>query len=732
MDIKFTKTIESWISAAKTGDTQNAQQLFQSTESTIQEIIKLKEKQLLSKDDQIMIEKLNLIASNLMSKLEEIQKKESLPKLIKNLNGNSKEKPATEIFSRLINSFPVKDPIKDKDLASCQQKLLEISQESKWEIKENKLIINPIEAKKLDSHAFWSAIKEKLSEEGWEKLEIEEMGEITRERLQDCIKYQVSLPAEKLFVWQKKMDTFGLWLKEGFTRAQLAAITGSLEHYSIKETEQETDPTSPIEFAVMLGHVHIVEKLLKEGAKLYFLTPVGVREFLSKDKEMLFLIARQGFDLNKIDQNGQTLLTQAIIDKDQEFVKILLQAGCNPRTLNKSGIAPLTLASVNTQFEIAKMIIQEGGTQFAVLSKEHPTPLDSLYYLKFNYPHDFKSINEILAQKEPILLKQLKEQYLIKMISHSTNQKGTLELKPIKEREASTLSIDKEGGIPFFWLNKMAKATKLMEKQDFDLLTQTLKFSSNIKAQTTTDTLLRIQEGLPVILYTGYVGHTVSVLIWGDYFVLCNRGESSRAPIEIYKYDKEKMTENIIESIQNTTKGDAKSYQDLFFNTLPKELNFKQGIIEKAIQKGCSLPDQKVGNCSWASPETAVWALRSLQNIFGEEKGKLKNTSPSTTEVVQALTNGKREFRSWLVSNQLYHIDRYIKRTPNDLAPHKERNLYPLDKKSIDMAFRNSRNIKDSDIDPTVAKKRKELFKYYDHTFLKPLGFFESLFIKTL
>ncbi len=204
MDIKFTKTIENWISAAKTGDTQNAQELFQSTESTIQDIHLLKEKQSLTKEDEIMIEKLNLIASNLMNTLEDIQTKEDLPNLIKNLNGESKEKPATEIFSRFLNSFPVKDPVKDKNLASCQQKLMEISQESKWEIKENKLILNAKEAKKLNPHAFWSVIKEKLSEKNWEKLEIEGIGEMTRERLEDCIKYRVSLPIEKLFVWQKK------------------------------------------------------------------------------------------------------------------------------------------------------------------------------------------------------------------------------------------------------------------------------------------------------------------------------------------------------------------------------------------------------------------------------------------------------------------------------------------------------------------------------------------------
>ena len=320
---------------------------------------------------------------------------------------------------------------------------------------------------------------------------------------------------------------------------------------------------------------------------------------------------------------------------------------------------------------------------------------------------------------------------MTKIISHSTEQKGTLQLKPIKDQQGSTLSIDKEGGISFLWLHKMAKATKLMENQEFNLLTQTLNFSSNIKSQTTTDTLSRIQEGLPVILNTGYQGHTVSVLMWGDYFVLCDRGESSRAPVEVYKYDKEKLDEKTIESIQNTIKGNAQNYKNLLFKTLPKSLNFSQTTTEKAIQKGCSLRDQKVGNCSWASPETAAWALRSLQNIFGEENGKLKNTSPSTTEIVKTLANGKKEFLSWLVFNQLYHIEHYINRTSDNIHPHKERNLYPLDKKSIDLAFSNSNTIKDQEIDPIVAKKREELFKHYNDTFLKPLGFFKSLFIKT-
>lgn len=726
MDIKFTKTIESWILAAKNGDTSNAQQLFQSTESIIQDIRLLKEKEGLSEEEEQIIEKLSLIASKFLSELEEIETKESLPNLIKNLNGDSKEKPATEIFCRLINNLPIKDPLKNKNLVSYQQKLLEISQGPQWEIKENKLILHPLHAQKLTPDLFWSEIQNKLLEKDWEKLEIKGMGEMSRERLEDCIRYHVSLAPEKLFSWQKKMDSIELWLKEGFTSSQMSAITGSLEHYPIKEKEKGSDPTAPIEFAIILGHVHVAEALLKEGASLDFLTPEGVRQFVSHDKEMLQLLAKKGFNLDKIDQHGQTLLSQAILSKDQEFAKILLEIGSNPLTLNKNGIAPFTLAAAHNQTEVLKILIEKGGSKFTS-PQGSPTPMETLYFLRFNHPHEFKPIAQSLKLNDPLLLKQHKEQFLIKTLAHSTEQKGNIQLNPINQ-EASTLSIPKEGGVPYFWLHKMAKATELMQKPDLNLLTETLNFSSTTKTQVPSEILSRIQEGLPVILSTGYEGHNISVLLWGDYFVLCNRGESSRAPIEIYKYDKEKIDENTIKSIQNSVNGDVKNYKNLFFEELPKSLSFKQGETEKAIQKGCSLPDQKVGNCSWASPETAVWALRSLQNIFGEEKGKLKNISPSTTEIIQTLTKGKKEFRSWLVSNQLYHIERYIKRKSDN----KGKNIYPLDKKSIDQAFQNSRNIKDADIEPPFSEKRTKLFEYYNNTFLKPLGLIKSFFTKEL
>lgn len=466
----------------------------------------------------------------------------------------------------------------------------------------------------------------------------------------------------------------------------------------------------------------VIQILIKAGSDLDIQNSEGDTALIGAAslgyKEIVQALVNNGADLDIQDSEGYTALIDAAAFGYEEIVQILIDAGANLDIQTNKGFTAIRKAAGLGHNQIVETLFQAGAN--VQIRPPNPKFSPILSELKSHRHKNFKSLFDSISKKNLELLKEYKEETLVTAISHTTSLKGNIELQHSSEN-ISPLSVRLEGFHSPFWLNKMHKATQLMHKnhsaifseEENHLLDDALVFGANLNAYTPAEILGRIQQDLPVMLHTGYTGHYVSVLVWGSYFIICNRGGASRAPIEIFQYDQEKLDEKTIQEIINCANKSKEDYQQLFFTTLPQTLSFEQEELEKSIQEKCPLPKQIVGNCSWLSPETAVWALLVWQKIRESEE-------PNIEESIQTET---QRFNSWLVFNQLYHLERYmniyqLRKEPEvEKDPNRARDVYKIDTDLIKRAFESSFSLKDEEIDESIAEQRRLLHAHFTTNF---------------
>lgn len=221
------------------------------------------------------------------------------------------------------------------------------------------------------------------------------------------------------------------------------------------------------------------------------------------------------------------------------------------------------------------------------------------------------------------------------------------------------------------WFNLMHKELpnfkelypNLFNKTQMTLLKQVLDLGANDHIYSKADKVKRIKKGLPVILNTGWSTHAVSILIWKDQFIICNRGTESRKPVDAFHFDPLKMNEEILNEIESLPLTNGSGYNQLFFTKLYKELSFDQNDVDQKMNEINILPLQTMGNCTFISPVTAVYTFILLSSLRGiNEKGQLSSNLPQTevqwNEVAQTTLNA---YQTWLAHVQLSFLERVIK-----------------------------------------------------------------------
>lgn len=240
-----------------------------------------------------------------------------------------------------------------------------------------------------------------------------------------------------------------------------------------------------------------------------------------------------------------------------------------------------------------------------------------------------------------------KEKFKIRSLGHC------FEL-PLKKYYLSSSGTSKEfkfkGGELKEWRPYMSKVNRLMQK-NFPA-TFNMPLSDHIDlALNPGEILSRIQRNLPTSLDTGFRGHAVCCLFWGQYFILCNRGNASRKPIEVYLYDSKRMTSEVVNKLHELKSLEKNEYTKYLFTELPKILDFRQEELQLGIEKCCLLADQTMGNCSWASLEGLVWSVVMLNQI--------NQTHESITSLENIVKKVNAIFQFWLLGNQFYFLEKF-------------------------------------------------------------------------
>jgi hypothetical protein len=219
----------------------------------------------------------------------------------------------------------------------------------------------------------------------------------------------------------------------------------------------------------------------------------------------------------------------------------------------------------------------------------------------------------------------------------------------------------------------------------------------------------RIQkENLPTVVQAGFMdekkegaSHAVTFLFWGNRLVVCNRSRDARVPVDMYHFDQTQLTPEILEEINNVRlSGSEEDYKRLIFTTLPKELTLTKTADDQLLEKASVLPYQKVGNCSYVSPITSVYALLLLSTL------DLKKTSGHPeTMATEALT----KYMKWLGFQQIKILERLIEPLQDKKHP-----IEP-DHRLIREALKNAFSL---DLDEVVAKKLEDITTSYLSTLI--------------
>jgi len=299
----------------------------------------------------------------------------------------------------------------------------------------------------------------------------------------------------------------------------------------------------------------------------------------------------------------------------------------------------------------------------AFLIKHIPDEIKNAELFK-EQSYKYNGLNKVYKNDPSIRV--FKEVHKRKALSHAFNLKGFTNVVEIKSNEC-LLTKDLEGYISEPWFRMMRKdfdrfALSYPGLLNSEQLIQLFE-SSEIS---TSDQLVRIQKGLPCIINTGFINHTVTLLIFGNRLVICNRGDVTRRHLEIYHFNPLKLDiSNLHEIKLNKSK---EEYIELFFKKLPVKLEFRQTALDRELESAHFLPAQIVGNCSFVSPITAVYAFLLL--ITGKEKAF-------------------SHYRTWLGFQQLCILERALEPSPR-YAPDRllisaalrKAHLLPLDENS--------------------------------------------------
>lgn len=286
------------------------------------------------------------------------------------------------------------------------------------------------------------------------------------------------------------------------------------------------------------------------------------------------------------DDNGHTALWHACENNDSDTAELLLKAGANPDRI----------------------------------IHEHTL----LTYIQSRHKTGWKNIRDLLRKYSSRETQEYSKQYKrTKLLTHAFEIGGTGKILGRK--------VDFEGYGPNGPAAIMAKSVaQVPEMAD---IAQALQNAS--------DNMYR--PGGPNIILTGYSEHSITVLIWKDLFIVCDRGGGTKSLL-VHRFDPDKLTPAVANLLFDIRHKSEKEYKVLMKKTIPQMLGFqKQSAEELAIQKAARLPWQLVGNCTWAATEGIIKAFLVIKD---------PKSADST-------------FAKWQISQQMTLLEKYLK-DPHD------------------------------------------------------------------
>jgi hypothetical protein len=463
---------------------------------------------------------------------------------------------------------------------------------------------------------------------------------------------------------------------------------------------QDKKCTTPLHLAAQSNHLVLTKALLAAAPT------IALMQDDKDERTALHFAAANGFtkiaeliiqaapgSASKQNKYRATPLHHAAFFNRLDTVKLLLTAAPHTALMKDEWEATaLCLALAKGFTEIAQFIAEKVPDILNVLDKDN---YDTYIRAKLFRPDNYKKITQLYHSQS----KERKELSTIimqrKLLGHVWEIKGqSVVIKP-KTKE-TVFSIDLEWHAPPQWYQFMKKHLNMIErdalfsKEQSSLIKHLFDLGANPTSYSIKDRIQRIEAGLPVVISSGYSGHEVTLLIWKDMFVICNRGGASRKPIEIFHFGK-KIDAAVLEEIQKIRSfGTVVDYENLMFHKLPAGLQFSHSDWDLILEEYNLLPTQIIGNCSFLSPATAIYVFLLLSEVFGiDEDGALKELPVSYPweQLQQNINKAFQTYNAWLSDLQMSILEKNLQKS----------DTYELDHQLILQALRKAQQAPLSD-----------------------------------
>jgi ankyrin len=199
-------------------------------------------------------------------------------------------------------------------------------------------------------------------------------------------------------IWQGCLPLVNLLLEKGADLNKMSSLNFSCLHFAVMKNYVEIAALlikkgvnlnaraninalnyTPLDLATKLDRVELVQLLLANGANPT-VSEEGFRTFYwAAEKGHLnivnLLLANYPEFINKMDQDGCTLLSLAAQHGHVDIARLLLEKGADPNMHTENGFTPLHWAADNGKLELVNLLLERGASLNDAANQDSFTPL---------------------------------------------------------------------------------------------------------------------------------------------------------------------------------------------------------------------------------------------------------------------------------------------------------------------------------------------------------------------
>ena len=263
------------------------------------------------------------------------------------------------------------------------------------------------------------------------------------------------------------------------------------------------------------------------------------------------------------DQEGNTPLHYAVNQGNNQIVKTLHEY--NPSLIDKISFKGMTILStaINTNRTATAELLHSLGARhfpnyFGLTSSDYAVILHNEYLINlFNKKHSL----DVSLAKEKALRSNLWHSItpptdLCSIFNHNAGP------RLIKEIEL--------GGYGIYFFLKIANTIEAFSS-NFPEVLSSEKAAMLKNAFINENYLEQHKNDLPIFLKTGFQKHFVVMMIWKEWFCICNRGGGKKNNIDAYKFKRGLLTEKIITEVEELKDKTREEYLNYLYIELPEE-----------------------------------------------------------------------------------------------------------------------------------------------------------------